>query len=94
MHEKAKNETKAKQDFEARVKESKQKAIEENIKIAKESGNKLTQTINEKGDLIGVAQLNTTENALVSNDVVSGADIRKELFEGDVIVKNNFKKDN
>ena len=80
MHEKAKNEAKAKQTFEARVKESKRKAIEENIKNAKISGNKLTQTITEDGDLVGVAEFNTTEQALNKNTVISGADIRKELF--------------
>lgn len=85
MHEKAKNEQKAKQNFEERVKESKRKAIEENVKIAKESGNKLTQTLNAEGELVGVAQLNTTENTLQSNTEVSGADIRRELFEGDVV---------
>ena len=52
--EKNKSEEIAKRTFEKRVKDSKRKAIEENIKIAKESGNKLTQTLNEEGDLIGV----------------------------------------
>lgn len=92
MHEKRKNEAKAKQEFEQRVKEKKQAAIEENIKIAKESGNKLTQTITEDGQLVGVANMNTSENSLVSNTEVSGADIRKELFEGNVVLPN--KKDN
>lgn len=52
--EKIKNEEKAKQEFDARVKDAKRKAIEENIRKAQETGNKLTQTINEQGDLIGV----------------------------------------
>ena len=93
MHEKAKNEEKAKRNFEQRVKESKQKAIEENIKIAKESGNKLTQTITESGELVGVGQLNTTENVLTSSEEVSSADIRKELFEGDTVpIRNGSSK--
>ena len=55
-HEKLKNEEKAKEDFERRIKDSKRKAIEENIKEAKKSGNKLTQTIDEAGNLIGVKE--------------------------------------
>ena len=90
MHEKENNEKQAKQEFEARVKETKQKAIEENIKNAQESGNKLTQTINEQGDLVGVTGSNTIESALASNDSVTSADIRKELFEGEnVVMKGN-----
>ena len=54
MSEKQKNETKAKNAFDARVKESKQKAIEDNIKRAEESGNKLTQTITKDGELVNV----------------------------------------
>lgn len=52
--EKIKNETKAKEEFDKRVKETKQKAIEENIAKAEKSGNVLTQTINEEGELVGV----------------------------------------
>jgi len=55
-HEKLKNEAKAKEDFENRIKETKRKAIEENIKKAKQSGNVLTQTIDENGNLIGVRE--------------------------------------
>jgi hypothetical protein len=52
--EKIKNEEKAKQEFDQRVRDAKRKAIEENVKKARESGNKLTQTITEDGELIGV----------------------------------------
>lgn len=52
--EKIKNEAKAKDAFEQRVKDAKRKAIEENIEKAKKSGNKLTQTIDEQGNLVGV----------------------------------------
>ena len=55
-HEKLKNETKAKEEFDKRVLDTKRKAIEENIKKAKESGNTLTQTIDESGNLIGVKE--------------------------------------
>ena len=53
-HEKVKNEEKAKQEFDARVRDAKRKAIEENVKKARESGNKLTQTLSEDGELMGV----------------------------------------
>ena len=84
MHEKTKNETNAKNAFEQRVKETKQQAIEDNIKKAEKSGNVLTQSIDENGNLIGV---NTQEHKLrEESDAISTADIRKELFEGDNIV--------
>jgi len=91
MSEKNKNEAEAKQAFEKRVMESKRAAIEENIKLAKESGNKLTQNINEEGHLIGVN--NTIENALSSDGNASVEDIRKELFEGDIAVKGGAVQD-
>ena len=92
MHEKNKSEEIAKRTFDKRVKDSKRKAIEENIKIAKESGNKLTQTLNEEGDLIGVGT-NTRLNNL-KNQEVSSADIRRELFEGDNIRTKEFDRKN
>ena len=86
MSEKTKNEAHAKNSFEQRVKESKKKAIEENIKHAEKTGSSLTQTIDENGNLISVANMNTTENVLKDNDAISAADIRSELFEGENIV--------
>jgi hypothetical protein len=86
MHEKVKNESNAKQAFEQRVKETKKKAIEDNIKNAEKSGNSLTQTIDEQGNLIGVNNANTQESQLKSNENISVADIRNELFEGENIV--------
>jgi len=55
-HEKLKNEMKAKEEFEKRLYDSKRKAIERNIEEAKKSGNKLTQTMDEEGNLIGVKE--------------------------------------
>lgn len=78
MHEKKKNETNAKNAFDQRVKESKQKAIEENIKNAEKSGNVLTQTIDADGNLIGVNSQN--------EETISTVDLRKELFEGENII--------
>ena len=85
MKEKEKNEKNARDAFEARVRESKRKAIEENKKLAAESGNKLTQNITAEGELVGVKGLNTIEDNLIKNEKISSADIRKELFEGDMI---------
>jgi hypothetical protein len=86
MHEKSKNETNAKSAFDQRVKETKQKAIEENIKNAEKTGNALTQTIDEQGNLIGVNNATSQESALKENENISSADICMELFEGDNIV--------
>jgi hypothetical protein len=84
MYEKNKNETQAKNEFEKRVIKAKREAIDENVKIAKKSGNKLTQNIDDEGNLIG-AGVSTVENTIEANEVISSADIRKELFEGDNI---------
>jgi len=86
MHEKAKNETNAKNTFDQRLKDTKQKAIEDNIKNAEKSGNKLTQTIDDTGNLIGVNNINTQENKLKEQDVILTSDIKNELFEGENII--------
>jgi len=86
MSEKIKNETNAKTAFDQRIKETKQKAIEENMKNAEKSGNTLTQTIDEEGNLIGVNNINTQEDVLKNKENISVADIRSELFEGENIV--------
>jgi len=86
MHEKQKNEANAKTAFEQRVKETKQKAIEENVKRAEKTGNPLTQTIDEQGNLIGVNNTNTQEFALGEQENISTADICAELFEGENVV--------
>lgn len=79
MHEKAKNEKRDKEAFEKRVREAKESAIKENVKIAQESGNKLTQNIDENGNLYDI------RNA-ADADVTSVADIRNELFENPDVV--------
>ena len=89
MHEKNLNEAKAKQEFEKRIQETKRKAIEENVKLARESGNKLTQRLDNQGNLVGVN--NTMENNLKELDDQSSENIKKALFEGDNIVRK--KKD-
>ena len=91
MNEKNKNEADAKQQFEKRVVEAKRNAIAENKKLARESGNKLTQNVDKDGNLIGVN--NTIENSFEDNKEVSSADIRKELFEGGNIERGGAVRD-
>lgn len=82
MHEKTKNDSNAKAAFDQRLKETKQQAIEENIKNAEKSGNTLTQSIDKDGNLIGV-------NAESNSGTVSSEQVRQTLFEGDNIVVGN-----
>ena len=94
MHEKIENEKKAKEAFDQRVKDTRKKAIEDNEKIAIESGNVLTQTINEDGELVTVDGMNTTEaNLLGKGEEVTSDDIRNQLFEGDNIVTRDMMKE-
>ena len=51
---------------------------------AKENNNRLTQTINEKGELVSIENMNTLEKNLGVNATME--DIKKEMFEGDNIV--------
>ena len=76
MQEKNKNEASAKVEFEKRVRDTKEKAMEDNKKKALASGNMLTQTIDEEGNLVSVKDMKE----------ISVADLRKELFEGENIV--------
>lgn len=87
VHEKKKNEEVAKTAFEQRVKETKQKAIEENKKKAEKHGNVITQDIDEEGNLIGIGQT-TTEKSFSNkeSEAISVADIRSELFDGENVV--------
>ena len=77
-HEKLKNETRAKEEFERRIKETKQKAIKENIELAKKSGNVLTQTLNEDGQLIGVKETVNFEDREVAD--TASVNVRNELL--------------
>ena len=84
MNEKQTNEKQAKIEFDKRMRETKEKAIEDNKKKAIESGNVLTQTLNEDGNLVGVNNVNSLESGLGENATVD--EVRKELFESDDIV--------
>jgi len=84
MSEKKKNEDKAKDEFDTRVREAKEKAIEDNKKKAEESGNKLSQTINEEGNLVSISNTNTQIESIGEDATVE--DVKAALFEGDNIV--------
>ena len=89
MHEKNKNESSARNEFEARIKEAKEKAIQDNVAKAENSGNVLTQKLNEEGDLVNIANTNTHIDSLTDehkDENIIVADIRKELFENENVV--------
>ena len=95
MHEKEKNKAHDKGQFDERVRDSKRKAIEDNIKKAKETGNKLTQNIDENDQLVGVAGASTVESSLAGMNEITSANIRRELFENqDARVKDKGKGKN
>ncbi len=84
MNEKEKNEKTAKIEFEKRVRESKEKSMEENKKKALESGNVLTQTMNEQGELVSVKSLSANDKD--SNITIE--EVKEQLFEGENVVRN------
>ena len=71
MSKKQQNEASAKEYFDKRVKEAKRKAIEENVRKARESGNKLSQSIDANDNLVNVKNVE---------------DIQKTLFETENVV--------
>jgi hypothetical protein len=83
MSDKKKNEENAKQEFDKRVREARQKAIEDNMKKAEESGNKLTQTINADGELVGISNV-ANFDGLDENSTIE--DIKKSMFEAENVV--------
>lgn len=86
VKEKLANEATSKAAFEQRVKESKEKAVDDNKKNAEKFGNIVTQDIDSDGNLIGVG-VNTQESALTKPDEnLSVADIHAELFNDDTVV--------
>lgn len=82
MNYKANKEDIEKVAFDERVKSTKKKAIEENITKAKETGNKLTQRIDESGTLEDNIKINDEDNATLStnliNDVIRGENIERK----------------
>ena len=77
-NEKIANETKAKEEFDKRVKDTKKKAIEDNITKANASGNVLTQTMNENGDLIGIRETVDFEEREAADS--TSVNLRNELL--------------
>ena len=90
MAQKKKNDEISKEQFKERVKESKKKAIQENIAKAQKEGNKLMQTIDEEGNLVNADRMDIPGKNLLfgtgDGDDVSTADLRKELFEADDVI--------
>jgi hypothetical protein len=76
--EKLKNEEMAKKEFEERVRETKKKAIMENIEKANKSGNVLTQTMDAEGNLVGVKE--TVDFDSRDAVTVESAQLRDELL--------------
>lgn len=98
MSQKKKNDEISKEQFNERVKESKKKAIQENIAKAKKEGNKLMQTIDENGNLINADRMDVPGKNLLFGDGSSDdsitAELRKELFEAeDVLVGKQENND-
>ena len=96
MHEKIKNEEGAKQEFDTRVREAKEKAIQDNIKNSEKSGSTISQNIDDAGNLINTRHVNFDD--IDDNDVLmeptdqsASANIRSELFEKNDDFRN--KKD-
>jgi hypothetical protein len=77
-HEKLKNEAEAKIAFEQRVKETKRKAIEENIRLAKSTGNTLTQTMTPEGELVGANTIDYDAREAADADTYSSQPILKK----------------
>uniref|UniRef100_A0A6C0DD68 Uncharacterized protein n=1 Tax=viral metagenome TaxID=1070528 RepID=A0A6C0DD68_9ZZZZ len=89
--EKLKNEEMARKEFEERVRETKKKAIMENVEKAKKSGNVLTQTMDEEGNLVGVKETVNFEEREVED--VETTQLRNELLIKN-IMENDAKKSN
>ena len=89
--EKLKNEEMAKKEFEERVRETKKKAIMENIEKAKKSGNVLTQTMDEEGNLIGVKETINFEEREVAD--VESTKLRNELLVKSAVEKSDSNDD-
>ena len=98
MNQKKKNDETNKEEFKKRIKDSKRKAIEENIKKAEKEGNKLMQSINEHDELVNSDTMDVPGKNLLygdgSNDDIATANLRKQLFESeDVILPNDKNND-
>ena len=100
MSEKKKNDAAAKDEFESRIRVAKEKAIEDNIRKAEESGNVLTQILDDEGNLVNVREVDY--DAIPDEDVImpnqqnnkpaalpTSADVTKQLFDSDNVKITN-----
>tara|TARA_B110001450_G_scaffold120494_1_gene113603 strand:+ start:9161 stop:10129 length:969 start_codon:yes stop_codon:yes gene_type:complete len=90
MSQKKQNDEVSKEEFKKRVKDSKRKAIEENVAKAEKEGNKLMQTIDEEGNLVNADRMDVPGKNLLfgdgEKDDAATADLRKELFEAEDVI--------
>lgn len=100
MNDKKTNEEKAKTEFEARIRETKRFAIEDNKKKAIDSGNLLTQTMTSEGNLVNVKNITDEEldartvapdpskqDEVIADadEVIASADVVSEMFSSENI---------
>lgn len=90
--EKIKNEELAKKEFEERIRETKKKAIIDNIEKAKKSGNVLTQTMNEEGELVGVLENINFEDREVAD--TESTNLHNELLMKKALEEEEKEKKN
>ena len=93
MHEKIKNEEGAKQEFDTRIRESKEKAIAENIKNSEKSGSTVSQKIDKQGNLVNSRHVNfddidDADVLMEATNPSASADIRSELFDKSDVFMN------
>ena len=92
MHEKITNEKQAKIEFDKRIQEAKEKAMEDNAKLADKTGNQLTQLMNDDGKLVNVRELDLDaipDETVLTEGAYTSADVRNELFERHSLVRQS-----
>jgi len=89
MNYKKDNDETNKETFDNRVKQTKIKAINENIEKAKKYNNKLMQTVDENGNLINADRMDVPGKNLLygeKTDNLEIEDLRNELFNSDDVI--------
>ena len=97
MNDKKVNEEKVKTEFETRIRETKQQAIEDNKKKAVESGNLLTQTMTSDGNLVNVKNITDEEldtriaapDPSKQDKTIASADVAADMFSDENIDTNS-----
>jgi hypothetical protein len=82
MDHKDKKDMLEKVDFDERVLRAKREAIENNKEIAKNTGNKLTQNVNEDGSLVDLNENTSALSANILNEVLDAPNISTKSFGG------------